>query len=104
MGVTKAETVAALKDKGIKEVENLCKFDKDNLEAVFEVLRKLPRKVESGKLVPMVPCIISAKSKQHIQIAVTAMCYYKQTGNKLMASNMMWSTLKSFYIQWEAIL
>ncbi len=46
MGVTKAETVAALKDKGIKEVEDLHEFDKYNLEAVFDAFRKLPRKVE----------------------------------------------------------
>ncbi len=99
MGVTKANLVAALKDKVIKEVEYLQKFNKDHIEGMFEVLRKPPEKIEAVKLVLTAPYVISAKSKKHIQIAAIAMRYCKQTGRNLMASNMMWSTLKSFGVQ-----
>ncbi len=77
MGVTKDVTIATMKEECIKEVTDLVEFDKDNLESVFEALRKLTGKFESGKLVPTQPHHISVKSKKHIQVAATAMRYYE---------------------------
>ncbi len=40
MGITKADTVTAIGEEGLVQVMDLHEFNKDDLEAVFNALRK----------------------------------------------------------------
>ena len=102
MGVQVA-TTAAMNTEGINSPEDLFDYSKDDLESVFETLRKPLVTVFLGAIVPVAPHDLSAKSKKCIVMASYATRYYAQIGREIKPSNMEWSTLENFDVQWQAL-
>ena len=75
MGVQVA-TRAAINGEGIKRPEDLFDYSMDDLESVFETLRKSLVTVVSEAIVPVAPHALSAKSKKLIVMARDATRYY----------------------------
>ena len=96
-------TLTALKEKGIDKQEYLFELSKDELDSVFESLRKGPGKVVNNKVVAVAPQVILAKSRKPIAVAEEEMQYYAQVGRDITPTNMHWKTLTNFDIQWNAL-
>ena len=95
IGVQVAKT-AAINAEGIDRPEDLFDYSKDDLESVFENLRKPLVTVVSGVIVPVAPHALSSKSKKRIVMASDATRYYALIGRDITPSNMEWSTLENF--------
>ena len=68
MGVQVA-TTAVTNAEGIDRPEDLFNYSKDDLESVFENMRKPLVTIVSGAIVPVVPHTLSVESKKRIVMA-----------------------------------
>ena len=106
-------TVAA---KGIVAAGDLSEFTKDGLETMFQNLRKPPETLvvpmnagmpitnHPGILTKVQPCVIPAKSKMWLLVALKIEKYYKMTQYHLTPVNMSWAILKNFEEQWNKLI
>ena len=96
-------TLSALKEERIHNPEDLFEFLKDDLNSVFESLRKPPVKVVNNKVVAVAPHIISENSRKHIAVAAKVTRYYAQIGRDITRINMHWKTLTTFDIPYNTL-
>ena len=96
-------TTAEINAEGIDRPKDLFEYSKDDLNSVFKNLRKSLVAVVSGVIVPVAPHALSANSKKRIVMAIDATRYYVQIGKYITPSNMEWSTLANFDVQWQAM-
>ena len=102
MGVQVA-TTAAINNEVIDRPKDLFDYSKDDLESVFENLRKPLVTVVSGAIVPVAPHALSAKSKKRIVMSSDATRYYAKIWRDITPSNMECPTLAKFDVQWQAL-
>ena len=93
----------AINAEGIDRPKDLFDYSKDKPESVYETPRKPLVTVVSGAIVPVVPHALYAKSKKLIVMKSNATRYYAQIGRDITPSNMEWSTLEKFDVQWQAL-
>ena len=96
-------TTAAINAEGIDRPKDLFDYYKDDLETVFENMRKPLVTVVLGAIFPVAPHDLSVKSKKCIMMASYATRYYAQIGRDIRPSNMEWSTLENFVVLWQAL-
>ena len=93
-------TVEALKDEDIQTIADLADFDEDDLKAVFKILKD-PPKAKNGK--DQDPFHISAKSQKRLLVAMQAVKHFVQVGREISPAMMLWSTLRNFEEEYNAL-
>eukprot|EP00957_Ditylum_brightwellii_P077056 5855479-Ditylum_brightwellii.AAC.1 len=93
-------TFEQLKHEGIKEVEDLAKFNKDILDQVVSNLRR-PSTAPTGGT----SYYFGAKSQMRLLAACNLVWFYKDIGREPRVSNMTWNPIiKNFKHQWEGLV
>jgi len=98
-------TIPEVAKEGLVEIADLKDFDEDDLDNIWENLRKPPQKLnDKGKLENVAPFPISAKSQKRMLIATHAARFYDQVNRDITPAMMEWDTLKNFDLQYQALL
>ena len=96
-------TVAGFKKEGINNPENLFDFDEDDLDNLFQSIRKPVGTIVASVYTKGNPMHVSTTSKKRIIFAANATRYYTQVGREITPANMSWRTLANFDMQWKAL-
>jgi hypothetical protein len=94
-----AVTRAQLATEGIINVDDLAKFDAENLKQIANNLRRPSGRVPvdpdepDGATMPTPPFVFGAKSLNRLKVASNLIRYYEAVGRDLTAANMHWDPI-----------
>ena len=83
-------TVAGFKKEGINNPEDLFDIDEDDLENLFQSMRKPVVTIVASVYTKGNPMHVSTTSKKRIIVATNATRYYPQVGREITPANMSW--------------
>ena len=105
------ETVVAMQDEGISEVDDLGDFDDASFKVVVDSLAhprdRIPNpdpNAPPGSTIARPSYTFGAKSQKRLRIACNLVKFYDTIGRNISASGMQWNTvMKNFEKQWKAL-
>jgi hypothetical protein len=105
-------TRVQLATKGIDTVDDLGKFDEENLKQIADNLRRPSGRVPidpindpNGATMSIPAFVFGAKSYNRLKAASDLVRYYETVGRDLGAANMRWNpTIKIFHEHWKSLV